>query len=320
MKHIFIINPAAGKGKSLELIPFIEECFKDKTEELVIRVTEYRGHATKLAKEYSTAGSCRIYSIGGDGTVNEIVNGIAGTEASLGVIPTGSGNDFIRSFQQKYEIKDMVISTINGEEKSIDLAKVNDKYFINISSIGFDANVVFNADKFKKVPGITGSMAYLISIVYTVFKKKICKIKIDIDGKKMELKLLLAAVANGKYYGGGIIPTPDAKIDDGLLDICLVTEMGRMQILSLFPKYVKGLHGQLKQVSFFKGKKISIESEEDLCLNIDGEIVTAQTINFEILEKAIKVIFPAKAGAIGITEAGANKVLEKDLEQVYNKS
>jgi len=303
MKHIFIINPAAGKGKSLELIPLIEECFKDKAEELVIRVTDYPGHATEITKEYSSVGKCRIYSVGGDGTVNEIVNGIAGTESSLGVIPTGSGNDFIRSFQLKCDIKDMLINTINGQEKSIDLAKVNDKYFINISSIGFDANVVFNADKFKKVPGVTGSMAYLISIVYTIFKKKVCNISIDIDGKSMELKLLLAAVANGKYYGGGIIPTPDAKLDDGLFDICLVTEMSRMKILSLFPKYVKGLHAQLKQVSFYKGKKIRIVSEEDLCLNIDGEIFTAQTINFNILENAIKVIFPVIGGPTDVVEA-----------------
>ncbi|HEY5585625.1 MAG TPA: diacylglycerol kinase family protein [Ruminiclostridium sp.] len=294
MKHIFIINPTAGKGKSLELIPFIEECFKDKVEELAIRVTEYPGHATEIAKEYSVSGKCRIYSIGGDGTVNEVVNGIAGTEATLGVIPTGSGNDFIRSFQSEFDIKDMIVNTINGEERSIDLARVNDKYFINISSIGFDANVGFNADKFKKVPGVSGSMAYLISIIYTVFKKKICNVNIDIDDKKMKVKVLLVAIANGRYYGGGFIPTPDAKLDDGLLDICLVSEMSRFQIINLFPKYKKGLHTHLKQVSLFKCKRINIESEEDLCLNIDGEIVTAQNINFEILENAIKVIFPIK--------------------------
>lgn len=297
MKHIFIINPKAGKEKSLELIPFIEEYFKDKAEEFAIRVTEHPGHATELAKEYSSMGKCRIYSVGGDGTVNEIVNGIVGTEASLGVIPTGSGNDFIRSVHSTFDIKDMIISTINGEEKSIDLARANDKYFINISSIGFDAEVVFNADKFKKMRGITGSMAYVISIVYTIFIKKVCNIKIDIDGKKMKLKVILAAIANGKYYGGGILPTPDAKVDDGLFDICMVSDLSRIKMLGLFPKYMKGQHAQLKQVSFYKGKKIYIESEADLCLNIDGEILTAQTINFEIFEKAIKVVFPVRVGA-----------------------
>ena len=313
MKHIFIINPKAGKEKSLDLIPFIEECFKDKAEEYVIRVTEYPGHATELAKQYSSMSECRIYSVGGDGTVNEIVNGIAGTEAALGVIPTGSGNDFVRSVHDTFDIKEMLISTINGEEKSIDLARANDKYFINISSIGFDADVVFNADKFKKVRGITGSMAYVISIVYTIFLKKVCNIRIDIDGKKMQRKVILAAVANGKYYGGGIIPTPEAKLDDGLFDICMVSDLSRIKMLGLFPKYMKGQHAQLKQVSFFKGKKIYIESEYDLCLNIDGEILTAKTVNFEILENAIKVIYPIKVCNTGTVEADRGKALEKEI-------
>lgn len=294
MKHIFIINPTAGKGKSLELVPFIKEYFEDNAEEYVIKVTLYPGHATHIAREYSTSENCRIYSVGGDGTINEIVNGMAGTESSLGVIPTGSGNDFIRSFQEETDIKKLLVNTINGDEKRIDLARVNEKYFLNISSIGFDANVVYNSDKFKKLPGVSGSMAYLISIIYSVFEKKICDVNIDIDGNKMKKKVLLAAIANGKYYGGGIIPTPDAKIDDGLFDICLVSDMSRFQILRLFPKYIKGLHGQLKQASFFKAKKITIESEDDLCVNIDGELMSARIINFEILEKAIKVVFPAK--------------------------
>lgn len=296
MKHIFIINPAAGKGKSMELVPFIESCFDGGTDELIIKKTEYPGHATEIAKEYSREEVCRIYSVGGDGTVNEVVNGMAGTSSVLGVIPTGSGNDFIRSIQAPFDIKDMIISTINSQEKTIDLARVNDKYFINISSIGFDAEVVFNADKFKRIPGIPGSIAYLFSIIYTVFQKKIGNIKIDIDNKMMDCKILLVAVANGRYYGGGMLPTPEAELGDGLLDICLVTEMSRLKILSLFPKYMKGVHEQIKQVSFHRGKKIRIESKDDICLNIDGEIVIARNMHFEVLKDAIKVVFPEKVG------------------------
>ncbi len=293
MKHIFIINPAAGKGKSMELIPFIQECFKEKeNDEFIIEVTNFPGHAAEIARAHSSAGDCRVYSIGGDGTVNEIVNGIAGTSASLGVIPTGSGNDFIRSLHSETDVKTIIAGSISGMEKNIDLARVNDKYFVNISSIGFDANVVYNAIMFKKKPGITGSMAYLLSIIYTVFKHKICTIKVDIDGEKINMKALLVAVANGKYYGGGIIPAPGAELDDGLLDICLVREVSRIKILNLFPKYMKGQHGSIRQVSFKRGKRVKIESEEELCLNIDGEIVSAKTIDFEIIKAGIKVILP----------------------------
>ncbi len=293
MKHIFIINPKAGKEKTLEIIPFIEAYFKDKAEEFIIRVTEYKGHAIEIAREYSSIEECRIYSVGGDGTVNEVVNGIAGTQSLLGIIPLGSGNDFIRSITPTYDIKNILVNTINGEGKSIDLARVNDKYFINISSIGFDADVVYNADKFKKIPVIPGSMAYVISIIYTVMRKRISKVKIHIDDSEMERKLLLAAIANGRFYGGGMLAAPEAKINDGLFDICLVSEANRFQILSLFPKYIKGEHGQLKEVQFLRGKKVKIESNEELSLNIDGEISTSCNIDFEIIENGIRVIIPS---------------------------
>jgi YegS/Rv2252/BmrU family lipid kinase len=292
MKHIFIINPKAGKGRATELIPFINECFKDKSEEFILRLTEYPGHATEIAKECSSSEECRIYSVGGDGTVNEVVNGIAGTKSSLGVIPAGSGNDFIRSIANSYDIRELTIRTISGKDKYIDLARVNDKYFINISSIGFDADVVFNADKFKKVPGITGSMAYVISIIYTVIKKKISKVKLHIDDRELELNLLLAAIANGRFYGGGMLAAPEAKIDDGLFDICLVSKASRFKILRLFPMYIKGQHGKLDEVEFLRGKKILIESDEVLSLNIDGEIFSSSKIDFEIIEKGIKVVVP----------------------------
>lgn len=295
MQHIFIINPKAGKGKALEMIPIIQEYFKDKDEEFLIQVTNHPGHATEIARKYSAIEDCRIYSVGGDGTVNEVVNGIVGTQSILGIIPAGSGNDFIRSLTSTYDIKDILVRTIKGEEKSIDLGKVNDKYFINISSIGFDADVVFNADKFKKVPGITGSMAYVFSIIYSVIKLKFCKITINIDERKMDPKILLAAIANGRFYGGGMLAAPDAKIDDGLFEVCIVSEASRFKILRLFPMYIKGKHGQLKEVQFFRGKKVKIESEQEFRLSIDGEIFSSCIVDFEIIENGIKVIIPAIA-------------------------
>ncbi len=302
MKHVFIINPAAGKGKALELIPVIRDYFKGKPDKYVIKITEYPGHATKIAREYAVNEKSRIYSIGGDGTINEIVNGIAGTKASLGVIPAGSGNDFIRSIHGGYQGKEIVADTIRGQERSIDLARANGKYFINISSIGFDADVVYNAQKFKRLPYIPGSMAYLFSLIYTIFKNKISEVKVTIDNEEISLKILLAAVANGRFYGGGMLPAPDAALDDGLLDICLVREVNRLKILTLFPKYMKGEHGEIEYVSFKRAKKIKIESKDTIALNIDGEILTGKEIEFEILKGAINVIYP-----VGVTTESTTK-------------
>ena len=302
MKHVFIINPAAGKGKALELIPVIRDYFKGKPEKYIIKITEYPGHATKIAREYAANETNRIYSIGGDGTVNEIVNGIAGTKAALGVIPAGSGNDFIRSIHGEYQGKEIVTDTIRGQERSIDLARANGKYFINISSIGFDADVVSNAQKFKRLPYIPGSMAYLFSLIYTIFKNKTCEVKVTIDDKEINIKILLAAVANGRFYGGGMLPAPDAALDDGLLDICLVREVNRLKILTLFPKYMKGEHGEIEYVSFKRAKKIKIQSKDTIALNIDGEVLTEKEIEFEILKGAINVIYPVGTTAVSITK------------------
>ncbi len=302
MKHVFIINPTAGKGKALGLVPIIRDYFKGKPDKYVIKITEYPGHATEIAREYANSETCRIYSIGGDGTVNEIVNGMAGTKASLGVIPAGSGNDFIRSIHGEYQSSDIVADTIRGQERSIDLARANGKYFINISSIGFDADVVYNAQKFKRLPYIPGSMAYLFSLIYTIFKNKISEVKVTIDDQEISLKILLATVANGRFYGGGMLPAPAAALDDGLLDICLVREVNRLKILTLFPKYMKGEHGEIEYVSFKRAKKIKIESKETIALNIDGEILTGQEIEFEILKGAINVIYPVGMETVSTTK------------------
>lgn len=292
MKHIFIINPAAGKGRALEAIPYIKEYFTRNQEDYEIRLTEYPGHAAQLARQYAQQDTCRIYSVGGDGTVNEVVNGIAGTNAVLGVIPAGSGNDFIRSINVTGDIKDIIAATIEGGVRRIDVARINDKFFINIASIGFDAEVVYNAMKFKKVPLVSGSLAYILSIIYSVIQKKICKVKVEIDGKYYEKNLLLAAIANGRFYGGGMLPVPHAQLEDGLFDICLVSKVGRLKILKLFPKYMKGEHGSMEEVSFVKASNITISSDEIMCVNIDGEIITSKKVNFEILKHSIKVIFP----------------------------
>jgi len=293
-KHVFIINPVAGKAKGLKLIPIIKELFNDRSEEYVIEVTNAPGHAEIIAASYSRVCKCRIYSIGGDGTLNEVMNGMAGTDSELAIIPCGTGNDFIRSIIENWSLEDILYKTINGDAKNVDFAKVNSRYFINIASVGFDAEVVFNTRKFKRLPGVSGSLAYILGIIYTVFKYSGDQLKISIDGKKISKKLLLVAVANGRFYGGGMQPTPHADLCDGLLDVCLIDTINIFKILAFFPKLIKGTHGSMKEVTFFKGRKIEIESDNDICINADGEIFRGKKIEFEIQKVGLSVIIPIK--------------------------
>lgn len=308
MKHLFIVNPIAGKGKSLDYIPKIKEYFSTKNDPFFIEVTEYPRHATKLVKEHVSKDKYRVYSIGGDGTLNEVLNGIVGSDSSLAVIPTGSGNDFSKTLDYYCSLHEKDLSgiyrkqtsgdtilkkLINGTELSIDIGKINNKYFINISSLGFDAEVVYKSNKIKKLPLITGLPAYILSVLATLISYGSNLLEMSIDGLKIKKGVLLAAVANGRYYGGGMQAAPLAEIDDGFFDICLIEHVKRLKILRLFPKFIKGKHANIKEVSFFKGKNISIISKNKIALNVDGETdMVNGKIDFMLIPNAVKIVLP----------------------------
>jgi len=220
MKHLFIINPASGKGKSIELIEKIKDKFHNSNEEYIIEITKYPEHAREIVREYVKNQCYRVYAVGGDGTLNEVLNGIVGSNSSLGVIPVGSGNDFARTVYKSYDFDDILQGLISGKEKIIDIGKVNDRFFLNVSSVGIDAEVAKNAIKFKRMPMISGSFAYLLSIFMTLINYASCIMKISVDDKVIHEEILLAAVGNGVFYGGGMKVLPKASITDAVFDLC----------------------------------------------------------------------------------------------------
>lgn len=292
MKHLFIVNPVAGKGNALRRVPEIRKYFEANGGEYEIRITEYPGHATEIAKEYSSTQDLRIYAVGGDGTLNETLNGMAGSGSILGTIPSGSGNDFIRSVAGESIPENILKHTVEGKEKLVDYARINDKYFINIASLGFDAEVAYQTNHFKKLPLISGSMAYVLGILTTITICKNHHMELRTDGEVLSGKTLLVAVGIGKYYGGGILALPDAELDDGLFDVCYVEAKPRTEILKLFRKYMKGLHRTIEGVHLLRSKKVEIIPDEPVPLNRDGEIVMADKAVFEIFPKGIPFIVP----------------------------
>jgi len=290
MDHVFIINPVAGRGKALKFVSEIRSYFKGENAKYTVKVTKYPRHATEIAREYARKGAKRIYSVGGDGTLNEVVNGLVGEKSSLGVLPGGSGNDFLRSVTNNFD--NILDRTISGSEKNIDVGRVNDKYFINISSMGFDAQVAYTANRLKKSGPIKGGLAYSIAIFAAILKSESYKLDISIDNEEFSNDTLLTAVANGLYYGGGMKPAPSARIDDGLFDICLINRKSIFEILKFFPKLIKGVHGEIEGVSFYKCKRIEIESGKNIPLNIDGDVEIVNKALFEIAPEGISLIIP----------------------------
>jgi len=330
MKHIFIINPLAGKGKPLKLIPYIEKLFKTRpANEYFIRIIQRPDHAISIVQEfaeYAKVNDCRIYSVGGDGTLNVVLNGIMKSGiskyVSLAAIPTGSGNDFIRSLTEiekeaeketeievgkansatkykdknadkdKRSLEELLENVVYGTAKIIDAAKVNDDYYINIASLGFDGEVAHTTNKLKKYPLFSGKFSYIAGVFLTLAKCTRHAFKINVDGQTLDSEVLLIAVANGRYYGGGMKAAPQASCLDGIFDICLIKRVGRLRIIYLLPKFMKGRHASIKEVFFYKGRHVEIECASETPINIDGEVKLVRRADFEILPNAIKFVMP----------------------------
>lgn len=293
MKHLFVVNPVAGKGKAMKFVDTIRIEAAVLTDDYEIVFTEYPGHATEIVKEHVGKEQCRVYSVGGDGTVNEVVNGLIGSNSTLAVIPAGSGNDFLKSIYEDDAYESIVSRTIRGIEKPIDVVKVNDRYCANVSSMGLDAESAYMANKIKHIPLIPGGLSYILGLVVTLIKCKNYQMKITMDSEVIEGKMLVAVVANGKYYGNGIMPAPRADITDGILDVCLVRKKGRLEILELFPRYKKGKHEGLRGITFHRCKHVHIISTDSVPINLDGEVTRISEATFDILPGALQIVVPA---------------------------
>ncbi len=293
MKHLYIVNPVAGRGRALGKVDSIHKAAKQAEIDYCIQITEYPGHATELALQQAQKKAARIYSVGGDGTLNEVLNGMAETNCSLGVIPAGCGNDFARSIYNTMDADFLINSTLHATPRPVDLARLNDRYFLNISSVGFDAEVAYKANCIKKKTLLPAGLSYYTGILAALGKCRSYFMTVSIDGKtNIRDEFLLAAIANGRYYGKGILPAPLAKVDDGILDMCLVRKKTRLEILRLFPRYQAGKHEGIDGVSFHRGKSIRIECNRPVAVNLDGEIEYHSSIIYGIMPAGINLLIP----------------------------
>lgn len=302
-KYIFIINPTAGNHKATELKDEIVQKFESLgiLEKCLIRFTERPLHAMQLAREYAGlyGGDAIIYACGGDGTVNEVVNGIIGTDAVLSVIPSGTGNDFVKTLFSNQNKHEIIADILNYELGKIDSATLDGRTFVNISSLGFDTIVGDRAKQMVSKAKFLGGFAYFLAIFICLFQKNYSHMKYHFESENIkgepvhydgEMDFVLAAIANGRHYGGMFNPCPDADLRDGFLDICLVGRLNPFKILIMIPSYIKGTHTGNAAAKMFKIKKGYIENpKENLLVNCDGESFTKKRVDFEIIPDSIHV-------------------------------
>lgn len=284
----FIVNPTAGNGKAYRMIPKIEKYLKDKNIKHKFFITKYPGHGTILAREAVKDDFEIVVAVGGDGTVHEVINGIRDSDVALGIIPLGTGNDFARYFRIPKDVYKALEILLMKKTKFIDSAVIN-KYITcnNVTNIGIDADVAVQVTRFKKF--VSGILAYTLSLINVLFKYKPYNVKIDIDGKMIKRRIMLAAFGNCSFYGGGFKILPDANPDDGYLDVIIVNEISKFKLLFLLPMAIFGKHTSLKCVETYKAEKIHIDAEKELALCVDGEVILSNTIVLNVKRNSVKI-------------------------------
>ena len=295
MKHIFIINPAAGKTDGTEVYrSAIDRICGGRGLDYRIEVSARAGDCTRIAREAAQTGEeVRLYACGGDGTLNEVIAGAAGfPNAAVTNYTGGSGNDFVKIFDDPAPFRDLE-RLLECEEAQFDLIDCNGDYAVNICSVGLDARIGVDMANYKRLPGISGSGAYILSTLINVFRGVSEHYVVEVNGERVDAEQTMICVANGRFYGGGFNPVPDADPTDGKLDVLLVKKLNLLQIATAISKYKRGLYATLpKLVRHFRTDRVRILCDRLTPINLDGELRQARTVDMKITGEKIRFFYP----------------------------
>ncbi|MCL5267254.1 MAG: diacylglycerol kinase family lipid kinase [Bacteroidetes bacterium] len=288
----FIVNPVSGNGRTRRLLPHLIRLAKRLGIEFDLQLTQAPEHATELACNDSGEFDV-VVAVGGDGTVNEVAAGAIRSQKAMGVVPAGTGNDFVRSLGRLKHLHDYVHRAVAGRAKMIDVGSIQvngkDMLFVNGVGVGFDAEVARESMSVTKLRGLA---RYFYAVIKTLSKYNASEMQIEMDGEIISQKTFLVAIGNGISAGGGFLLTPNAALDDGFLDTCMVSDVSFSRVLQVIPSVLRGTHAKHKEVSMNRAKRIQIESEIPVALHRDGEIPPdkATRIEIEVRPKTLKIM------------------------------
>lgn len=304
-KAVLIVNPRSANGTTgRDWANISREIKRGLQSDFDVKFTEQQGHATLLTSEAIKEGFELVVAVGGDGTINEVVNGFFqngkpfNPNAALAVMSIGTGSDFVKTLELPTTPFECAERIRSGKVWAIDLGRCSfidlkgekrSRFFINIAESGFGGVVVDKVNRTTKAFG--GPISFLWAILTTLptYKNKVTNCRID-DGPEHEEVLNMLIVANGRYYGGGLKPAPNAQLDDGLFDIVSIGDLGFSEAVSSLGKFRKGTHLGLAKVSFSRGRTVVASSDETQLVEMEGEVVGRLPARFEILPKAINII------------------------------
>ena len=293
--HLFIINPAAGSYNRTEKVSeIIHKICRARKLDYEIRVSTAPGECARIAREACQTGKeLRIYACGGDGTLNEVVCGVAGYDnAAISVYSGGSGNDFVKLFDEPKAFFDLN-RLMDADEATFDLIRCNDTFSLNICSVGLDARIGTDVSNYKRIPLLQGFRAYAASTVVNVIKGIAEHYVVEINGETIDADQTFICVCNGRFYGGGFNPIPEADPADGMLDVLLVKKLSRLQVPGAIGKYKDGRYKELDHLAtYYKTDKIVIHCDRETPINVDGELLTAKDVEMKIAQEKIRFFYP----------------------------
>ncbi len=296
-RTLVIVNPMARHGVTKSLVPLIVSLLDGHLDyDLVL--TKHPGHATQMAADAGVYD--QIVAAGGDGTVNEALNGImrlpAADRPALTVLPTGSGNDYRRTLGISTDLPSAVRQILGGRRARMDVGIVNGMYFANSLAIGLDARVTARAAEIKSTTGWSGLPLYLRALMYVLFRQFYAhRVTLSLDGEPAsDRELLLVAITNGPTYGGGFKITPSAVGDDGVFDVCIIGKIGLAGALWRLPFVVVGRHTRMRPVSMSHHTSLRLESDAPIEAQADGEVMLSTTYDVRIEPLGVEVIVPER--------------------------
>lgn len=299
MKHIFIINPTVGKYDSRQRINEMADHLRTAHGlDVQCILTKKQGHATEIAQKLCQTGEpLRFYACGGDGTVNEVANGIIGYDnAAMSVIPAGTGNDFLKNFGGDMDKFRDAENLWDGPQFPMDAIDVNGRVALTIACSGIDARVARDVHKYSESPILDGKSSYIASLLVNFLFKGIgSHWTVELDGETIEDDFSLVSVCNGRYYGGGFMPVAEARMDDGVLNTLVVKKVSRGAFIKFVGPYSKGQYYKFPHVARCVAPKVvRIRSEKpDIVTCLDGECITSDDVTIRLSDKRLNFFGPA---------------------------
>lgn len=286
-KLLIIANPAAGSRKATELASRTSSFFEQHGIDFQLQHTSLEENAQKTVERFLTKEFTDLLVIGGDGTINEAVNGLGKHEPAFSIIKSGTGNDFIKNIEIGKSLEDQLHTALEGQLLSIDLGECNGRKFLNGVGIGFDGQIV--RDMLHKKTWLTGHAAYYYHVlrILASYKERDFEYQLEEESKKQ--KLILMTIGNGTTFGGGFKLTPNAKLNDGLLDVCTVGPLSATRRFLNVPRLSNGSHGKLQEIDFRRTTRLKVSANDLLEGHIDGEYLGKPPFSIKVLPDALKV-------------------------------